>query len=78
MVFSKSANSDGVVADNVGDVVSNLPIESIVVVDKIRLSSVKTETLLVVGSNPKFVDTLFFSFYFPNCVLFMLAHRGHN
>ena len=45
MVFSKSANSDGVVADNVGDVVSNLPIESIVVVDKIRLSSVKTETL---------------------------------
>ena len=42
MVFSKSANSDGVVADIVGDDVSNLPIESIDVVDKIRLSSVKT------------------------------------
>jgi hypothetical protein len=44
MVFSKSAISDGVEgAPIVGDWDSNLPIESIVVVeDKMRLSSVRT------------------------------------
>lgn len=46
IVFSKSANSDGVDVELtiVGDILSNLPIESIVVVvDKTRLSSVRTK-----------------------------------